>query len=131
MNGWLTEKMKTNHRKVSEGFITNNKYLAVVDTWFLLTSQQVMLRRMMFSKVIGIIALTFIPTHLYLIPYFSVSQPMIAHVPVFGAFLLHVIMYETMSSRVIGLKWCWWFGMVKGDKSMSDRQGLLSVHENA
>ena len=86
-------------------------FLAVVDIWFLLTSQQVMLCRMMFSKVISIVALTFLPTHLYLILYFSVAQPMIAHIPGFGAFLLHVIMYETISSRVVGFKWCWWLGM--------------------
>ena len=42
-------------------------FLAVVDTWFLIWSQLVLLRRMMLSVVIRIVALAFRPINLYLL----------------------------------------------------------------
>ena len=51
---------------------------------------------MMLSAVIHIFALTLFPTHLDVIMCLSISQPMIAHVPEFGAFLFHVVVKKTL-----------------------------------
>ena len=70
----------------------------------------VMLGWMMFGMVVCIIVYAFVPEEKELLLCQAISQPIVPHVPRFGAPLMNIVVYETVGYSIVcfdGGGWLW------------------------
>ena len=89
--------------------------------------EAVMFHSMMLCEIIPLVVCTFIPIHFYVSLCFSVSKPMVAHVPRFRSLHLDIIMYKSTCYAIICFYGGWWLGVAHFCKDGPHWDTILSI----
>ena len=87
--------------------------------------------REVFCEIICRIVFCWFPTNFKHCLRDFVPQPVVAHVPRFGALLGYIVFYERCRSGIVRLNGSGWLGMAKGDEEMPYWDRHLRIVEDA
>ena len=90
---------------------------------------KMMFGRMMLSEVVGMIICAFVPYDVEFLFDLFLPKPVVPHIPGLRSFLIDIIMYEAIRSRVVGFYRCRRLGMIKSIQYVPYRNSQLSIYK--